>query len=146
MSDDVKKRMGVDGNGYGEMVDSILGSCGHNMSREDFLRLAWACVDQVSGTQNVRLAQRALEAIEDMFDSEGPETLRDGQAPDPVRLSKEEQGMLLELPIDSGELIGRPDDRELLVRLVAKGLAYSALGLYALTEDGKRVAQMAGAT
>ena len=91
MSEESKKRMGVDGNGYGALVDAIFSRISKDheaqcvLSAEDWLRLAWACVDQASSMRTVRLAQRALEAIEDMYDAE-PETVREGTAPDPVKL------------------------------------------------------------
>ena len=72
--------MGIEGKGtgYGEKVDSILDSVGHNMNREDFLRLAWACVDQAGTRETIRATDLALRAIEDMFDAE-PETRRTGE-------------------------------------------------------------------
>jgi hypothetical protein len=137
------KRMGMEGSGYGAKVDSVLEPIGFGMSREDWLRLAWACVDQASGRENVRLAQRAREAIEDMFDAE-PETQREGTAPDPVKLSREERGMLLEMPIELEYL--READCGIVLSLIAKGLVVAEAAMYVLTESGKAVAQMAGAT
>jgi hypothetical protein len=72
------KRMGIEGKGYGEKVDSILDSIGHDLNREDFLRLAWACVDQAGSRETIRAMNLALRAIEDMFDAE-PETRRTGE-------------------------------------------------------------------
>ena len=147
------KRMGIEGDGYGEKVDAVLDSVGHNLAREDFLRLAWACVDQASSMRTVRLSQRALGAIEDLYDAEEPETLREGTAPEPVvKLSKEEVQVLLSIREGTYDITGDFLNRERWVphRLREKGLITfghkRALLQFVLTDLGKSVAQMAGAT
>jgi hypothetical protein len=75
------RRMGIKfGSSYGELVDSVIDSIGHACTRDDFLRLAWACVDQASSSIDRRLADEAMTAIEVMYDAE-PETLRTGRDP-----------------------------------------------------------------
>jgi hypothetical protein len=136
MIDETKKRMGIEGTGYGKRVDLQLSELQADveMSREDFLRLAWACVDQASCMRTVRLAQRAQEAIEDLYDAE-PQTLRDGQVPEQANLSDAERGMLLEMPMTLLEV--KDGDANLLRPLVFKGLITCEAGTWVLTEAGR---------
>lgn len=78
MSKEGAARMGIPdaSKSYGDKTDFVVGKL-QGFSQEDFLRLAWACIDQGSTSRTVRAAERAMAAIEELFDAE-PETLRTG--------------------------------------------------------------------
>lgn len=65
------RRMGVSGQpGYGKTVDAALDAGVRALSRDDKLSLAWALIDQASSLRTTQEAQRAMSAVEDLYDAE----------------------------------------------------------------------------
>ena len=138
MSKEGAARMGMQfGKSYGAKIDALVAEIGGKLTPHDFLRLAWACVDQASSQTTERLADVAMDAIEELYDA-GPEEEPEAG----VALSKDEERALLMLPLARLSDVERP----FFLALERKGLAYFDGSSYIQTPAGRWVAQMASAT